>query len=264
MADQLVFDDEAARNIEAIYLTRDAVRRRAIVKERLAAAPGERVLDVGCGPGFYCVELVEHVGQSGSLVGVDSSPAMLALAEGRCSGYPNIELLEGGATSLPVADESFDAAISVQVQEYVADLDTSLAELHRVVRPGGRVAVFDVDWETLSIYSPDPERSARVLRAWDEHLANPALPQTLGRRLRDAGFEGVQMSAHEFVTDDFDDQTYGAALIPFIGLFVAGREGLTAADAQGWVDEQRQLGDRGEFYFAVLQYCFTARKPAAP
>ena len=51
---QLVFDDEAASGIEAIYQLGDARRRRATVQTALAAAPGERVLDVGCGPGFYC------------------------------------------------------------------------------------------------------------------------------------------------------------------------------------------------------------------
>ena len=58
----LVFDDDAARAIEAIYLIGDAVRRRAIVRAALGAQPGERVLDVGCGPGYYCAELLEQVG----------------------------------------------------------------------------------------------------------------------------------------------------------------------------------------------------------
>ena len=77
---QLVFDDDAARAIEAIYLIGDAVRRRAIVRAALGAQPGERVLDVGCGPGYYCAELLEQVGAEGSVVGVDGSAAMHALA----------------------------------------------------------------------------------------------------------------------------------------------------------------------------------------
>src|SRR5215213_10150259 len=131
MADQLVFDDNAARAIESMYLIDDALRRRAIVRERLAAAPDERILDVGCGPGFYCAELTEDVGPSGSIVGVDGSASMLALAERRCAGFDNVELLEGEATALPVADASFDAALSVQVQEYVQDIAACFAEIHR-------------------------------------------------------------------------------------------------------------------------------------
>ncbi len=82
---------------------------------------GDRVLDVGCGPGFYCLELSEIVGSSGSVVGVDSSPAMLHLARARCAGRENVELLEGEATALPVESGTFDGAICVQVLEYVSD-----------------------------------------------------------------------------------------------------------------------------------------------
>jgi arsenite methyltransferase len=261
MSTQLVFDEEAAQRIEALYLTRDAERRRRIVRDALAASPGERVLDVGSGPGFYCAELLEDVGPSGSVVGVDSSQAMLALAARRCAGHDNIELAEGEATALPVADGRFDAAITVQVQEYVADVGAALAELHRALRPGGRALVFDIDWETLSIHSDDSALTARVARAWDEHLAHRALPRTLAPRLRSAGFEDVRMSAHAFATVEFDPDSYGAAVVPFIGAFVAGRQGITEEEAQAWVAEQRALGDRGEFSFAVTQFCFTARKP---
>jgi ubiquinone/menaquinone biosynthesis C-methylase UbiE len=260
MADQLVFDEEAAREIESMYFIDDAVRRRAIVRERLAAQAGERIVDVGCGPGFYCAELADEVGAAGSIVGVDGSAAMLALAERRCAAFPNVELREGDALAIPAEDGSFDAALSVQVQEYVPDIEASLRELRRVLRPGGRVLIYDIDWATLSIHSEERERNARVMRAWDEHLAHASLPTTLPSQLQAAGFDAVEMTAHAFATHDFDrSKYYGPALVPFIGTFVVGREGLSEADARAWVDEQRRLGERGEFYFAVTQFCFTAR-----
>lgn len=258
---QLVFDEQAARELEALYQIGDARRRRATVQATLAAAPGERVLDVGCGPGFYCAELVAAVGKAGAVTGVDSSPAMLALAARRCAGHENVELLEGEAVALPVADESFDAALSVQVIEYVAEAERALSELHRALRPGGRVLVWDIDWGTLSLHSEDPARSERVLRAWDEHLAHPSLPCTLGSLLRSAGFEDVTMSAHPLATLGADPDSYGAAIVPFIGAFAAGRAGVREEQAAAWVEEQRRLAERGEFYFACTQLCFTAGKP---
>lgn len=255
---QLVFDEETASRIEAIYRSADAVRRRAIVRGELAAAAGERILDVGCGPGFYCAELLDEVGPSGSVVGVDGSAAMLALADRRCAG--RAELHEADAALLPVQDASFDAALSVQVQEYVADVTTSLGELYRVLRPGGRVLVFDVDWATLSIHSDDAALTERVLRAWDDHLAHVSLPRTLAPRLRSAGFEDVRVTAHPFVTLTFDADSYGGALTPFIGAFVPGHAGVTEEEAQAWLAEQRELDERGEFFFAITQFCFTACK----
>src|SRR3954462_7429426 len=112
-----------------MYRVRAAVRRRSLVRAALAAHPGERVLDLGCGPGFYCLELLEEVGPDGHVVGLDLSPQMLALAERRCQGHDNVEFHEAEAPSLPVKDESFDAALTVQVLEYVADVPAALAEL---------------------------------------------------------------------------------------------------------------------------------------
>jgi hypothetical protein len=81
-------------------------------------------------------------------------------------------------------------------------------------------------------------------------------------RLRAAGFADVDMRGHAFtVSGGSDPDSYGAALIPFIGAFVAGRRGLSGADAQAWVDEQRALGERGELYFACTQFCVTATRP---
>ena len=258
---QLVFDDAAARRIEAMYAIGDARRRRGLVRAALAAAPGERVLDVGCGPGFYCAELLEEVGPSGRVMGLDGSPAMLALAQRRCAGRPNVELREADATALPVPDGGFDAALSVQVLEYVADVDAALSEIHRALVPGGRAVVWDVDWATLSI-GGDEGLGAAVRRAWDEHLAHPSLPRTLAPRLRATGFADVRAQAHAFATAEPDPETYGAALVPFIGAFVAGRAGVSEERAQAWLDEQRTLGEGGAFYFACTQFCFSATRPA--
>jgi arsenite methyltransferase len=256
---QLVFDEDTARQIEALYQLGDAVRRRRMVRAALGAAVGERILDVGCGPGFYCAELLEEVGPSGSVVGVDSSPPMLELARRRCAGHDNVELREADALSLPVDDASVDGAICVQVLEYVADATAALAEIRRCLRPGGRAVIWDVDWATLSINSEDPARTERILTLWDTHLTHPSLPRTLAPRLRSAGFDDVAVQGHLFTTVDFDPETYGAAVVPNIGRFVAGN-GVSPEEAEAWVAEQRKLGDRGEFYFAVGQFCFTAAR----
>jgi SAM-dependent methyltransferase len=262
MTTQLVFDEDWARRIEAVYEIEDAVRRRRIVRDALAAAPGERVVDVGCGPGFYCAELADDVGPGGSVTGIDTSEAMLALARRRCAAAPNVELRQGDATAVPLPDMGADAAISVQVQEYVEDVGTALAELRRILRPGGRVLVFDIDWATYSLHTEQPELTARVQGAWDEHLAHRSLPRTLAPSLRGAGFGDVRAEAHPLAAIEFDpSRRHLAAMVAFIGAFVPGRGGLSEADAQAWVADQRTLGERGAFYATVTQFCFTARRP---
>ncbi|MGH2713737.1 MAG: methyltransferase domain-containing protein [Thermoleophilaceae bacterium] len=255
---QLVFDEKVVEQLEVLYRSRDVLRRRKLVYDALGAVPGERIVDVGCGPGFYTRELLDQVDPDGAVAGVDSSPQMLAVAERRCEGRENVTFHEGDATALPVDSESFDRALCVQVLEYVEDAAATLAEMHRALRPGGRVVIWDVDWATVSWHTEDPERMARMLAAWDEHLAHPSLPRTLSGSLRAAGFEDVRMDAHAFATAELTMESYGGAALPVIERYVAG-EG--ADEVEAWAGEQRELGERGEFYFACMQFCFSATRP---
>lgn len=258
---EFVFDENLSRQLESNYSRADFQRRRHLVQDALRARPGERVLDVGCGPGFYVAELAERVGGAGAVVGVDISPAMLAVAARRCEGLANVALHEGPATALPVEDSSFDAALSVQALEFVEDVDAALAELHRVLRPGGRLVVWDVDWSTVSWQSADPDRMARVLRAWDGHLSHPYLPRTLAGRLRSAGFQDVGAEGHTFAAAGYTPDSYGASIVPGIARYVAGRDGITEEEARAWASEQREPADPETFFFACIQFCFMATRP---
>jgi ubiquinone/menaquinone biosynthesis C-methylase UbiE len=252
------FNEELARQLDAMYRARDVVRRRRLVLDALAAEDGERILDVGCGPGYYLAELATEVGEGGSVVGVDSSAPMLAVAERRCATLLNTELREGDATALPAGDEDFDAVVSVQLLEYVPDVAAALSEMVRVLRPGGRAVLWDVDWDTLSMHSRDRERADRVLRAWCERPAHAALPQTLAAQMRSAGFEDVGVEGHTFATTELTPDSYGGSLVDLIEPYAAVT--VDPDDARAWAAEQRELGERGEFYFAVVQVCFTARR----
>ena len=86
---------------------------------------------------------------------------------------------------------------------------------------------------------------ARILRAWDAHLAHPALPRSLGPRLRAAGFDRILVEGH--------------AILPLIERFVAGRDEIGEVEAGAWAAEQGELAERGEFFFSCTQFCFSAR-----
>ena len=257
---QVIFDRDMAERLDTAYRARDILRRRELVYAALAPTVGDRVLDLGCGPGYYVSELLDQVGEAGWVMGVDSSQQMLAIAAERCVGRGNVTFKEGDAAALPVASGTYDAALSVQVLEYVEDVQGALAEIHRVLRPGGRVVIWDVDWSTVSWYSADPARMARMLELWDGHLSHPALPQTLGVRLRDAGFHEVSAVGHPFVADDLEPETYIGAIFPLLHEYVAGTDESAAVEAEVWAAEQRDLNERGAFFFSVTQFCFSATR----
>jgi arsenite methyltransferase len=258
---QLSFNAETAKALDRAYHKRDMLRRRRHVRDALAAASGERILDIGCGPGFYATELLDEVGRTGSIVAVDASPDMLALARQRCEGHDNVTFREGTANALPVDDGDFDAALCVQVMEYVPDAPGAVAEIHRALRPGGRAVIWDVDWATAWWHTEDPDRMRRIMAAWDEHLVHPSLPRQMGAHLRAAGFVDVAVQGHSFVTVDYDEESFAVMMLGMAADFVPGRRGVTGDEVAAWKAEQRSLAERGEFFFEATQFCFTARKP---
>ena len=261
MSTGLSFDEEQARRLEMVYLTPDAVRRRRRVLDSLALQPGERVADIGCGPGFVALEMSEIVGDDGQIVGIDRSGAMLSLARKRCEGCARVELREGDATALPAADGEFDVAVSVQVYEFVSDVERAVGEMFRILRPGGRAAIVATDWDSILWHSSDEERMRRVLSAWDEHLADPGLPRKLQPMLRRAGFAIDGVSVINQLNAAYNEDTLSVGLIPLIQAFVGGRQGVTVDDAAAWAAELQALGAGGEYFFCLNQYLFTLMKP---
>jgi SAM-dependent methyltransferase len=96
----LQFDDDAARHIRRVYSTPDVVQQRAEVIALLAAQPGERVLDVGSGPGFLVASLADAVGPGGAVRGLDQSAPMNAAARDLIKERPWAGIDDGDALTL--------------------------------------------------------------------------------------------------------------------------------------------------------------------
>jgi len=116
---------------------------RARLREILAPQPGERVLEVGPGTGYYALEVAEWLAPDGRLDVFDLQQEMLDHTLGRAHerGITSIEATCGDATALPYADGTFDAAYLVTVLGEIPDQEAALRELRRVLRPAGRLVV---------------------------------------------------------------------------------------------------------------------------
>jgi SAM-dependent methyltransferase len=154
---------------------------------------GETVLDLGSGAGFDCILAARRVGPTGRVIGVDMTDAMLekARANAEKTGLSNIEFRKGEIESLPIDDASVDVVISNCVLNLVPDKDRAFAEIYRVLKPAGRLAVSDMAWQK------EPSPSLRKdMEALVGCIGGDLVLDDYAARLQRAGFTRLEMEKH--------------------------------------------------------------------
>ena len=151
---------------------------------------GETVLDLGSGAGADVLISAGRVGASGHAIGLDMTDEMLALARANATeaGVDNVEFVKGYIEDIPLPDDSVDVVISNCVINLAADKAKVVAEVARVLRPGGRFAVSDV------IADPDMDDATRAdMQAWTGCVAGALTGEEFTSALLDAGLEDVEI-----------------------------------------------------------------------
>ena len=151
---------------------------------------GETVLDLGSGAGLDCFLAARRVGPTGRVIGLDMTPAMLALARDNAAhlGVSNVEFRQGEMEAIPLADASVDVIISNCVINLSPDKDAVFREAFRVLRPGGRLSVSDIVTS-----QPLPEMVRQNLRAWNGCVGGALELTTYVEKLRATGFERIEV-----------------------------------------------------------------------
>ena len=230
---------------------------RALIDET-QLQPGETILDVGCGSGVLDRWLAHHTNRNNPIVGMDVNRYLLreATALIQKEGLGDfITLREGNAEALPFPDASFDVVMSCTVMEE-AHADAMLAELIRVAKPGGRVAVMvramDLPWSVNVPLRPELKAKAEIPRGFaSEHGCADA---SLGRRFRSAGLEHVKMFPQLATFDDLN-----VAIGQFCQAGILGA--LDANETQEWQAGVKQAVEEGTFYIAWSHHCAVGVKP---
>lgn len=155
------------------WLVDNPVRRRTtgVALDRAGIVPGERVLELGPGPGTFTLAAADKVGADGAVLAVDIQPRMIAALEKKISdaGATNVETLVADGLDLPVPSGSIDRAVLITVLHEIPDQPRALAELRRVLKPGGILSV------TEEFLDPDYP-----------------LERTTRRRVTSSGFELIE------------------------------------------------------------------------
>lgn len=238
----------------------------------LAAVPAAGlVVDVGCGRGEdLCLLAAAHPGVGLRLVGLDPSAESLAVAAERAAGDTRVSFRTGRADDrLPFDDGSVDVLYSHNVLECLADPGAFAREAARVVRPGGQVVVGHWDWDSQTFDGADKARVRRLVhayadweQAWMEHADG-----WMGRRLWGAfnptGAFAGRVHARVLTNTAYAPPHFGHENARALRSLV--RRGLAdAADVEAFEREQRELHERGRYFYSITGYAYVGTRLAAP
>lgn len=245
--------DRRAAGADQTALRADVVR---------AAAPGDVAVEVGCGTGALLADLARAVGPTGRVLGVEPQPEFARLAAARLSeaGLADRAAVQVGVGErLPVASGSADVCVAQTVLVHLPGptLTATLAEMVRVVRPGGRVLSVDQDGDTWVLDHPDRELTRRIVRFnSDQRYADGWTGRRLDRLFRQAGLVDVAVSVLPHVDSEPDSYLHGMALRLVEAAAAAGV--LDTAEADRW---SAQLAGVGSFFSSINNYRCVGRRP---
>lgn len=224
----------------------------------LALQPGHHVLDVGCGTGEDARAMANLVAPGGRVVGIDGSQAMIAVARQRSENCDlPIEFATGDAHRLDFADDRFDASRADRIFMHLDEPAQALREMMRVTRPGGRVLVYEVDFETITVDHPDRARTRKIVQTWCDGFRNGWLGRHVPELFRAAGLQEVHITpatlwlryplAMQMIGPDTVERACAAGL-------------LSAAEGEEWLRQVQEKYEAGLLFCTLSGFIVVGRK----
>jgi ubiquinone/menaquinone biosynthesis C-methylase UbiE len=233
------------------------VRSRALVDWRLDHP--HRLLDVGTGAGEVARELVGLTGAEGEVVALDNSQAMIDAAQAR-DGGTGVRYVVGDVRSLPYSDGYFDGVRTERVLQHLEDPDAAIAEMSRVLRPGGRICLIDTDWDSLLVDGSPTDLHVQLTQVMSFMGSGRRIGRTLRRRLLGLGYTDVEANPVTVATTDREE---ASVLLPVFDPDTVRRfPDFGEEDTRNaWLDAlERAVGD-GTFLATLTIWVATGTKP---
>lgn len=232
----------------------------------LGDVAGQRVLDLGCGTGVATRAVARRVGSNGGVVGVDPTPTFIDRAEKLASDhkFDTVRFEVGDGRALRFADGDFDTALAVTLLCHVPERQRVIAELARVVKPGGQVLVMDGDYASNQIEHPDRATTDRIATAWRASVVDdPYLCRRLVPFMASAGLEIEAVGGHVHVEagqlNEATSYIWQWCLFALRQALSAGA--VTEAEGAAWTDNLRELNAAGTMFGSVNYVSVLARRP---
>ncbi len=235
---------------------------KRIMCSRLNIERDQSILDVGCGTGDDVISLAELVGNRGHVAGVDSSEKMITEARKRLELRRRekplpVEFHLGNGHHLDFANNTFDCTRAERLLMHVDDPSKAIAEMVRVTRPGGRIVVFDLDWDGVIINHNDRILTRKIIHLMCDSIRNGWIGRELPALFKEAGLRNIGTVAHTILT------TYTFFTKVYDGIIKSAlQKGVITEDeyAKMWsyLEKRNQEGD---FLAAIPGFIVYGQKP---
>ena len=225
--------------------------------ELLLLAEGDQVLDVGCGLGED-VRAIAGLVPGVAVVGIDASEDKIRDARAQTLGLPRpVDFRVGDVYALPFEDETFDACRADRVFHHLVDPLKALAEMARVTRAGGRIAVSDTDYDSLVVEAADRELTHRILQHHADRMECGRVGRKLPGLFLDAGLTSVTVTPYAAVATEYDEDVLKLRdkADRAVAAGVVGR-----ADAERWVESLIEAAGAARFVCGQLVLTVSGRK----
>jgi len=235
----------------------EGTSRRLAVFEALAISSGQAVLDLGCGGGHLVRDIALAVGDSGRAVGLDANKEQIIAARSLCADITAAELIEGDATNLLFEDASFDSLASIQMLEYIPDVDAAISEARRVLKPGSKAAIVSVLWDHWRFHGAEPRLNDKMHEVWRKHCFHQMLPIEIPTKLEVAGFDGIVQKPVAFINNTMHENAFSLWAAKLVAAFAVGK-GVDEKEAALWLDQLDTADTEGRFGFVSVPVLTTA------
>jgi SAM-dependent methyltransferase len=220
---------------------------------------GDRVVDVGCGTGDDVRAMAHLVGSTGRCVGLDSSTTMIEAARQRTHAGERVEFLVGDAENLDLADQSYDACRADRVLQHLTDPRKALVNMFRVLRPGGRLVVFEPDTGALLIDAPDKDVTRKIIDFRGNAVRSGCIGRQLPRLFKEVGLVGVDVAVMPSPRTDYA-HTNASLRLDYYAQRAAEAGVISAAEANRWSAALAERAAAGTFFCLVTMFMVSGRK----
>lgn len=221
---------------------------------------GNKAADIGCGTGEDSRMLTGITGNSGEIIGIDLSEAMVAEARERHGDMPGLRFMQASSDTLDLSDNSLDAIRADRVLIHVPDADASLDEMIRVTRPGGRVVISEPDMPGFWVASDHYDTTDLLINAVAKSCVRPYLPRDLWTMFNDHGLTDIEFSVRTITSTDLPTVTKVLDFTTVIKMALA-QNMLSEEQAAGWMNDQLNRGQSGRFVAGLSIMIASGTKP---